>query len=93
MAPAVSKPLQSCLLSVHVEGTGSCRKPKDTLLWRQKPLPFEPLNLFYSMVFATHRSLSSVKMCWMHYTRLILRFLAGRLLAFESLGNGFRLEG
>jgi len=42
MATAVSKTLQSCLLSVHVEGTGSCRKRNDTLLWRQKPLPLEP---------------------------------------------------
>jgi len=33
-ATAVSKPLQSCLSSVKVEGTGSCRKRKDTLLWR-----------------------------------------------------------
>jgi hypothetical protein len=40
------------------------------LLWLQKPLPFEPLNLFYSMVFATHRSLSSVKKCWTHYTSI-----------------------
>ena len=41
-ATAVSKSLQSCLLSAHVEGTGSCRKCKETLLWRQKPLPLEP---------------------------------------------------
>ena len=68
MVTAVSKPLQSCLLSVHVEGTRSCRKLTETLLWRQKPLPFEPLNFFYSMVFATHRSLSYVKKCWTHYT-------------------------
>ena len=60
MATAVSKSLQSCLLAVQVEGTGSCRKRKDTLLWRQKPLPLEPLNLFYSIIFATHRSLSFI---------------------------------
>jgi len=42
MVTAVSKSLQSCLLSARVEGTGSCRKRKDTLLWRQKPLPFKP---------------------------------------------------
>jgi hypothetical protein len=42
MATAVSKLLHSCLLSARVEGTGSCRKHKDTLLWRQKPLPLEP---------------------------------------------------
>jgi len=36
----------------------------------KSPFPFEPLNLFYSMLFAAHRSLSYVKKCWTHYTSM-----------------------
>ena len=50
----------------------------------KKPLPLEPLNLFYSMVFATHRCLLYVKKRWTHYTREeeMLHLIAERSIQF-----------